>query len=58
MAPERKIVTSYANPPIPYRNMDWAAWFDDEGAEAGRYGYGETEAEATQDLLDNYEGEA
>jgi hypothetical protein len=55
----RKIVTSCVCPPIPTRSYDWSAWFDDEGEEAGRYGYGATEAEATQDLLDNYdEGEA
>lgn len=49
-----KIVTSYANPPIPTRDYDWAAWFDDEGEEAGRYGYGPTEADAIRDLHDNY----
>lgn len=50
----RTIVTSYVNPVIPAREYDWAAWFDDEGEEAGRYGYGPTEEAAIADLLDQY----
>jgi hypothetical protein len=50
----RKIVTRHVYPPIPVRFYDWAAWFDDEGEEAGRYGYGKTEGEAINDLLDSY----
>jgi len=53
----RKIVTFNIYPPIPVRDFDWCAWFDDEGEEAGRYGYGQTEADAKQDLLDNYGNE-
>ena len=52
--PSRKIVTSNPFPPIPMRNMDWCAWYDDEGEEAGRYGYGATEQEAIADLIANY----
>jgi hypothetical protein len=48
-----KIVTSFMYPPIPIRAFDWCAWFDDEGAEAGRYGYGATEAEAILDFKQN-----
>lgn len=51
---DREIVTSNIYPPIPIRDYDWCAWFGDEGEEAGHYGYGRTEAEAKQDLLDNY----
>jgi len=41
---ERKIITTHVHPPIPYRGNDWSAYFDDEGAEAGRYGYDTEEA--------------
>lgn len=50
---ERPIVTSHVYPPIPIRDFDWCAYFDGE-EERGHYGYGRTEAEAKQDLLDNY----
>ena len=49
----RAIITSNLNPPIPIRDFDWCAYFDGE-EELGHYGYGRTEAEARQDLLDNY----
>lgn len=48
----RKICTSHIYPPIPCRDYDWTAWFDDVGQE-GPAGWGRTEAEARQDLLDN-----
>ncbi len=51
----RLIKTSFVYPPIPIHTNDWCAWYDDEGEEAGRYGWGTTEAEAIQDLRDNYE---
>lgn len=41
---ERLIVISHIYPPIPIR----------DGADCSPYGYGRTEAEAKQDLLDNY----
>lgn len=47
---ERKIVTSNVYPPIPDRRFDWCAWFDDDGEERGRYGWGRTEAEAIAEL--------
>lgn len=52
--PERKIITNHAYPPIPVRHMDWVAWYDDEGEEAGNYGYGRTEEAAIFDLRRNY----
>lgn len=46
-----RIVTHFICPPIPYRGNDWCAYRDGQ-EEAGGYGYGATEAEAIQDLLD------
>lgn len=51
---ERKIITVNNYPPIPVRHMDWLAYYDDEGAEAGRYGYGRTEEAAIYDLRSQY----
>ncbi len=48
-----KIVTYFVNPPIPIRTHDWAAYYDGE-EELGRCGYGKTEAEAKEDLINNY----
>lgn len=50
--PDRLIVTSHIYPPIPIRDYDWMAWFDEN--EEGPQGFGKTEAEAKADLLDNY----
>ncbi|RUV84330.1 hypothetical protein EOA60_04570 [Mesorhizobium sp. M1A.F.Ca.IN.020.06.1.1] len=50
--PDRKIVTSHMNPPIPVRDYDWCAHYEGE-EEAGNYGWGRTEAEAIQDFNDN-----
>lgn len=51
MAP--KIITSYVCPPVPFRNADWAAWY--EGTEeSGEVGRGATEIEAIADLIDTY----
>jgi hypothetical protein len=47
---DRKIITSFIHPPIPFRGCDWQAHWDDEGEEAGNYGYGKTEADAINDL--------
>lgn len=47
----KKIKTSFDYPPIPWRNFDWCAYFDGE-EEEGRYGYGATENEAIDDLLE------
>lgn len=47
-----KIVTSYPNPPIPFRSHDWCAYYD--GDEEGQdYGWGATEAEAVADFIEN-----
>ncbi|WJI43732.1 hypothetical protein NL532_24300 [Mesorhizobium sp. C120A] len=51
---DRPIVTSHIFPPIPIRDYDWCAYFDDVGADCSPHGWGRTEAEAKQDLLDNY----
>lgn len=48
----RKIVTTCICPPIPVRQLDWCAHYDGE-EEAGNYGYGETEAEAIRDFVEN-----
>lgn len=48
----RPIVTSHIYPPIPIRDYDWMAWFDEN--EEGPQGFGRTETEAKADLLDNY----
>jgi len=50
-----KIVTEFIYPPIPIRQFDWSAVDDDtyDGANAGEpMGWGETEAEAVADLLE------
>lgn len=46
----RKIVTTYVNPPVPFRNFDWSAVF--EGYEPGdSIGHGHTEQEAIDWLI-------
>lgn len=45
------IITEQINPPIPVNNFDWNAYRD--GYDAGDpIGYGATEREAIEDLLD------
>jgi hypothetical protein len=51
---ERKICTSFVNPPIPIRAFDWQAWVDGQ-EEAGPYGSGRTEQEAISDLREQLE---
>lgn len=46
----RKIVTTHVNPPIPWRDHDWCAYFDGD-EDTGNYGYGETRLEAIAELL-------
>lgn len=53
----RKIITHCFYPPIPMRDMDWAAYRDGD-EETGKYGWGATEAEAIFDLHRLEEGEA
>jgi hypothetical protein len=47
-----KITTSYVYPPIPDRDNDWCAYVDEE---CGPYGWGRTEDEAIQNLLEALE---
>lgn len=49
-----KINTHFVYPPIPSRQYDWCAWFDYDGEEAGKYGYGPTEAEAITALIGHH----
>ncbi len=46
----RVVKTEYIFPPIPIRTEDWMAWFDDDD-ETGPHGFGETEADAIEDLM-------
>jgi hypothetical protein len=49
-----KIITNYVFPPIPVRQFDWAAVFDnyEPGAHVG---YGRTEQDAIDDLRQQWE---
>ena len=52
-----KIVTTFVYPPIPLRQFDWQAIYDDdEPDDDGRMdaGHGATEQEAIADLIENY----
>lgn len=54
----RKIITNFDHPPVPFRNHDWSAIFDDyDGAEDSScpVGRGATEKEAVQDLIEKVE---
>ena len=49
----RKIVTNYIYPPIPLRQFDWSATYDNY--EPGcPIGYGSTEQDAIDDLVFNH----
>ncbi len=53
-----KVNIRFVYPPIPLRQFDWCATFDnDEPDDDGNMlaGYGKTEAEALEDLLTTYE---
>jgi len=53
-----KVVTNFWMKPIPPREFDWCATFEnDEPNDNGQmlHGYGATEAEAIEELLTNYE---
>lgn len=58
-----KIITSFDYPPIPIRNFDWSAVTDNYDCDCDQdgffsncpVGYGATEAEAIQDLMDQLE---
>lgn len=55
-----KIITSYWAKPIPLRDCDWSATYDDyEGGDgysepAGTIGFGSTEQAAIEDLMTNH----
>lgn len=52
-----EIKTTFVYPPIPLRQYDWEAHFDDdEPNDNGRMkvGFGRTETEAINDLIANY----
>ena len=48
------IVTEYVYPPIPMRDFDWRA-YDQDNPEYSIYGWGKTEEEAINDLLESVE---
>jgi hypothetical protein len=45
----RKVIVHHVHPPIPTRRFDFCAYFD---GEEEHYGWGETEAEAIWDLIE------
>lgn len=47
---DRKIITKYDPPPIPWRGADWSATFGDYDL-GDLIGMGATEAEAIADLM-------
>ena len=54
-----KILTEFIFPPIPLRQFDWSATYDDydgapDSGNRGEIGYGRTEQEAIDDLKENY----
>jgi hypothetical protein len=50
MMPPRKIITKYDPPPVPFRDADWSAVFDDYDL-GSPIGHGETEQQAIDDLM-------
>ena len=52
---ERKILTDFVHPPIPPRCFDYCAWYEEDGEEAGNYGWGETKDAAIKDLMQRYD---
>jgi hypothetical protein len=46
------IITNHIYPPIPQRQFDWVAYFDDNVETPSQYGYGKTRLEALVDLAD------
>ena len=47
-----EVTTYHVNPPIPIRNWDWCAYFNEQ--EEGLVGWGKTEYDAIYDLLERY----
>ncbi len=50
----KKIITNFESPPIPIRNYDWSAWYEDYD-EGDSIGFGKTEEEAIKDLIEKEE---
>lgn len=50
-----KIVTRMIKPPIPVRDYDWCAFLDGYEEKTSWQGWGRTQLEALDDLLDNLE---
>ena len=48
---EPRILTRFIYPPIPTRSNDWVAYYDGD-EKSGKYGYGATEQDAIDDLMD------
>jgi hypothetical protein len=48
-----KIIIHYDPPPVPTRDYDYCAVYDDDRGES-MVGYGATEQEARKDLLESY----
>lgn len=46
----RKIITKYDPPPIPFRECDWSAVFEDYDL-GSPIGHGPTEQDAIEDLM-------
>ena len=49
------IKTNYIYPPIPIRDFDWSATLDGYEENSSLYGYGKTEQEAINELVENCE---
>jgi hypothetical protein len=45
------IITSYICPPIPLRDFDWCAYYEEE-VEEGNHAFGRTREEAINNLLE------
>lgn len=62
----KKINTEFVYPPIPIRNFDWCATFDDYDCDCDQdgyfshdpVGYGRTKQDAIDDLLEQVEDAA
>ena len=52
------ISTHYEYPPIPVRDYDWSAVFDDTYEPGDVMGIGRTEADAIEDLIYLVEGDS
>jgi hypothetical protein len=44
------LITALCYPPIPIRDFDWCAYYEDDVEDSSKYGWGRTEAEAVAEL--------